>query len=139
MLVAALCVSPPVDGPVVRPFAPEGRYAGHWGVDFAVERGSPVHAVAGGTVTFAGEVAGVATVTIDHGGGVKTSYSYLASLSVEPGERASPGAVVGMSGIDHGLAALHLSVRVRGRYVDPMGWLRCTHPPALARLIPLAS
>lgn len=139
ILVAMLCVPPPVDGPIVRPFAPEGRFAGHWGADFAVAEGSPVHTVAGGVVTFAGSVAGVTTVTVEHGGGLKSSYSYLASVTVQPGDRVAARTVVGTSGTDHGVAAVHLSVRIGGRYVDPLQWLRCTRPPPIARLMPLAS
>lgn len=125
LLLAALwCpVLPPVSGPVARPFAPVGAYGGHWGVDLAVPPGTPVHAAAAGVVTFAGSVAGRSSVTIDHGG-MRTSYSYLSRVTVAPGPIAA-GAIVGLSGIDRGIAALHLSVRVGDRYVDPERLLGC--------------
>ena len=59
----------PVPGDVVREFAPQGAYAGHWGVDLAAEAGTPVRAARDGVVTFAGPVAGrlSAIVTADVG------------------------------------------------------------------------
>ena len=52
----------PVDGPVLRAFAfdPAHPYAGgqHRGVDIGAAEGTPVHAPADGTVTFAGSVPG---------------------------------------------------------------------------------
>ena len=51
-------LAPPVDGEITAPYAPIGRYGGHWGADFAAPPGSPVNTAAAGTVTFAGSVAG---------------------------------------------------------------------------------
>ncbi len=113
-------------GQVVRAFAPVGSYGGHWGVDFATEQGNTVRAVADGVVTFAGTVAGVRTVTIFHGGSLRTSYSYLASISVTTGDRLLAGDALGESGTDHGVGALHLSSRVGARYVDPALVLSCS-------------
>ena len=75
----------PVQGPIVRGFAPIGRFAGHWGVDIAVAEGTAVRAPGPGVITFAGLVAGMLSVTVDHGGGVKTSLSHLGSIAVEYG------------------------------------------------------
>ena len=62
---------PPVDGPISRHFEPpQGPYGpGHRGIDLAVPEGTPVRAAAAGTVSFAGVVAGVLAVTIDHPSG----------------------------------------------------------------------
>ncbi|NOY56615.1 MAG: M23 family metallopeptidase [Actinobacteria bacterium] len=122
-------------GRVVRTFAPVGSYAGHWGVDLAMERGSAVRAVADGTVTFANVVAGVRTVTIFHGGSLRTSYSYLLAITVAPGDRLHAGDVLGESGTDHGVGALHLSARVGTRYIDPALVLSCSR--GSLRLVPL--
>lgn len=134
LLVLAL-VSPgcaglqtPVDGPIVEAFAPLGRYAGHWGVDFAVPIGTPVGAAAPGTVTFVGVVVGNRTVTIDHGG-LKTSYSYLVSASTRRGRVVRTGDVIGRSGYHGERPSLHLSVRVDGVYVDPEPVLTCDLVP----------
>ena len=48
--------------------APDTPYGpGHRGIDLPTLVGAPVRAVAGGTVTFAGSVAGTDVITIDHG------------------------------------------------------------------------
>ena len=119
----------PTPGPIVREFAPVGNYAGHWGIDIATPVGSPVEAAEGGTVTFAGEVAGVLSVTVHHGGGLRTSYSYLSETAVVRGQFVLRGEEIGASGVDHGVAAVHFSVRVGDTYQDPMGWLRCLSAP----------
>jgi murein DD-endopeptidase MepM/ murein hydrolase activator NlpD len=121
-----LCVglAAPVGGSIVAGFAPVGRWAGHWGVDFAADPGTPVRAAGSGIVSFNGTVAGNRTITIDHGGGLKTSYSYLETAS--PGVwRVVAGEVIARSGMAHGSDALHFSVRIDGVYVDPMTVLGC--------------
>ena len=127
------CVAPP--GVVERTFAPVGTYGGHWGADFAMEAGSDVIVVADGIVSFAGTVAGMNTVTVDHGGGIRTSYSYLEAIRVRRGERVHRGDVLGTSGMDHGIAALHFSTRVNGSYVDPSFVFSCVG--GILRLSPL--
>jgi murein DD-endopeptidase MepM/ murein hydrolase activator NlpD len=120
LFLASTCMfGAPVDGPVVRPFAPQGAYGGHWGVDLAVPVGTQVRPIAPGVVSFSGEVAGRPSVTVDHGGGLRSSYSYLTERSVTVGQRVDRSSVIGTSGVDHGIGALHLSVRVGRIYVDP--------------------
>lgn len=127
----------PVPGSAVRPFAPEGSYGGHWGIDLEAEPGSAVRAAASGVVSFAGLVAGMQSVTVHHGGGVRTSYSYLSSVMASPGPVAR-GSVVGLTGVDHDVSALHFSLRIRDRYLDPMLVLRCNAvvPASALRLLP---
>jgi murein DD-endopeptidase MepM/ murein hydrolase activator NlpD len=134
MLVAALllvlvgdfpCFHAPIEGTVGERFAPEGRYAGHWGMDWEAPAGSPVRAVAPGTVTFAGLVVGNRTVTVHHGGALRTSYSYLESIAVTDGQRVVAGQLVGRSGLAHGRPGLHLSLRLGDRYLDPALLLGC--------------
>lgn len=124
-----LRLNPPVSGPVIHGYGPEGLYAGHWGIDIAVPLGATVRAADDGVVSFSGTVAGNKTVSIDHGGGLKTSYSFLESQSVGRGAWVAAGTGLGRSGLVHDLeapiAALHFSVRVDGAYVDPAKLLRC--------------
>jgi len=138
--LAPLCVGlqPPVAGPVIERFAPVGRYAGHWGLDFAVVSGTAVRAADAGTVTFAGTVAGNRTLTLDHGGGLRTSYSYLSTATVERGDYVDESIILGTSGNGHGSPALHFSVRVGPRYVDPLAIVGCrvTTPSRALRLVP---
>jgi murein DD-endopeptidase MepM/ murein hydrolase activator NlpD len=112
-------VQPPVDGPVVAPFAPIGRYAGHWGVDFAAPPGAAVRTPAAGRVTFAGSVAGRLSVSIDLGRGMVTTVSYLSEVVARRGDRVASADLVARSGRAHDLDAVHLSLRIDGTYVDP--------------------
>lgn len=124
---AQTCVglTEPVRGPIVGGFAPVGQFSGHWGVDWAVSAGTEVGAAGAGTVTFAGRVAGNLTVTVAHGGGLRTSYSYLSALTVRRGEQVGRGTVLGRSGVDHSREALHFSARLGSTYIDPVPLLRC--------------
>jgi len=119
----------PASGPIIRDFAPVGSYGGHWGIDIAAPQGTAVAAAEQGVVTFAGEVAGVLSVTVHHGGGLRTSYSYLRDIIVLRGQRVTRGEQVGSSGLDHELAAIHFSVRVGDIYQDPTFWLGCFLAP----------
>lgn len=119
----------PVSGAVVAAFAPVDDYAGHWGVDLAAAPGTVVRAPGAGIVSFSGTVAGRRSVTIDLGGDVKASLSYLASGSVVAGDPVQAGDPIGLSGPAHDREAVHFSIRVHGEYVDPMPWLGCTVEP----------
>ncbi len=130
----------PVSGPVIRPFdPPTSPYgAGHRGIDVAAAVGSPVVAAAPGVVSFAGPVGGQLFVSVDHGGGVVSSYSFLSAVGVRRGDAVAQGQDVGRSGQGHaGITPthLHFGVRVDGEYVDPLSFLA---PPSLVGLIRLA-
>ena len=57
-----------------------------------------VRASADGTVVFAGPVAGTLHVTLRHGDGVRTSYSFLGAVDVVLGQRVRAGDRVGTAG-----------------------------------------
>ncbi len=137
----AVCagLAPPVDGSPVRRFAPDGRYSGHWGVDWGIPVGTSVAAAGPGTISFTGVVAGNLTVTVDHGGGLRTSYSYLGSVLVEKGQHVDVSSVIGTSGRSHGFPGLHFSVRVGDTYVDPLSIIGCrdSYPSQALRLVPV--
>ncbi|HEY8525128.1 MAG TPA: peptidoglycan DD-metalloendopeptidase family protein [Acidimicrobiales bacterium] len=107
---------PPVDGPVVDPFRPPpGPYGpGNRGLEYDTEPGAPVRASAAGTVVFAGPVAGSRHVTVRHADGVRTSYSYLATISVALGQRVEQGDRLGTAG-----ERLHFGARMGDAYFDP--------------------
>ena len=111
---------PPVEAPVADPFRPpEDRYGpGNRGIEYDTLPGQVVRAAAAGTVSFAGPVAGSLYVTVDHGGGVVSSYSFLMRMSVRTGARVDQGRVIGVAG-----ERLHFSVRVNDDYVDPAGFI----------------
>jgi murein DD-endopeptidase MepM/ murein hydrolase activator NlpD len=89
----------PVRAPVVDRFRlPDGPFgAGNRGWEHATPPGTPVRATAPGTVTFAGQVAGNLHVSVLHADGVRSTYSYLASLSVVAGQVVAAGQLVGRS------------------------------------------
>lgn len=134
----------PVAGRVVRPFqAPLTRYGrGHLGVDFAAAPGTLVRAAGAGTVVFAGLVANARHVVVRHAGGLRTSYSFLASIRVRGGEVVAPGEVVGTTGgrgEHHGPAVLHLGLRIGDAYVDPMRLFASAGLPLRVHLAPIAA
>jgi murein DD-endopeptidase MepM/ murein hydrolase activator NlpD len=133
-----ICLGNPVPGPVIAPFAPVGQYGGHWGVDFAASFGDAVVAPITGTVTFAGSVAGMNTVTIQPAPGVKVSVSYLSSIAVVTGEVVARGDLIGNAGLAHGTSGVHLSVRIDDVYVDPAGLFSC-QPTDITRALRLVT
>lgn len=105
--------------------APEDPYApGHRGLDVSAPLDTPVRASAPGIVSFSGSVAGNRSVTVDHGNGLLTSYSYLGVLSVTKGTPVEQGEIVGTVGAGHAGSSMpphvHLSARRDGFYFDPM-------------------
>jgi hypothetical protein len=130
---------PPIDGPVLRGFAPPLRAFGpeHLGVDYRAAPGTPVHAAGPGVVAFAGVVAGAVHVVVAHDGNLRTSYSFLAAASVHRGQRVEVGTVLGQaggSGENHS-GVVHFGLRVGDTYVDPLVLFR---PPDLAKVVHLA-
>lgn len=123
---------PPVDAPVTDPFRPPPRpwLPGNRGIEFATSPGTPVRSAARGVVSFAGAVAGALHVTVTHPDGIRTSYSFLASIAVAAGAAVAKGQVVGRSG-----ERLHVGARRGDTYVDPAS-LWADGPPWV-RLVPL--
>lgn len=123
--IGAICLLSPVNGPVIAGYSPTGQYSGHWGVDYAVAPGEQLRAPAGGSVTFAGSVAGMNSVTIEPVSGFKVSVSYLSEVVVTRGAHVSQGQLIGLAGAAHGVAGVHMSTRIDGAYVNPLGQLGC--------------
>jgi murein DD-endopeptidase MepM/ murein hydrolase activator NlpD len=123
---------------VLTPFgAPENPFwPGHRGVDLAGSVGQPVRAARGGTVVFAGPVAGHGVVSVQHDDGLRTTYEPLAPI-VHAGAVVATGAVLGTLVAGHrGCASpcLHWGLRRdRLEYVDPLVLLR----PPRVRLLPV--
>ena len=133
----------PVDGEVVSEFAPPAaRYgAGHLGVDFHATPGTAVRAVGPGEITYAGTVAGARHVVVTHAGGLRTSYSFLASIAVRRGQAVRGGETVGTSGdtgANHDRDVLHLGLRSGEEYVDPMLLFGAVDLASVVHLAPTA-
>jgi murein DD-endopeptidase MepM/ murein hydrolase activator NlpD len=97
----------------------------HTGVDLANDEGTPVRAAAPGVVSWTGAmpIRGNAVI-IDHGGGVKTGYHHLSSISVASGQEVTEGETIGLVGMT-GLATgphLHWELTIWGVNVDPITW-----------------
>ncbi len=108
---------PPVDGPIVDRFRPpfERWGPGNRGVDYRVAPGTPVAASAPGEVVFAGPVGGDLHVVVLHADGLRSSYSFLASIVVRRGQLVAAGERLGTAG-----ELVHFGVRDGDRYLDPL-------------------
>jgi len=95
----------------------------HPGIDFPAPFGTPVYAARSGRITWAAWWPGGYgnLVSIAHGGGVRTMYAHLSSITVVRGQRVSMGTLVGRVG-STGLSTgphLHFEERLRGAAIDP--------------------
>jgi murein DD-endopeptidase MepM/ murein hydrolase activator NlpD len=132
----------PVVGPVIGVFEPpETPFgSGHRGIDIAAPFGTIVVAPETGVVAFAGPVGGELFVTLDHGGGLTSTYSWLSEVQVRRGDVIARGAPIARSGRGHAGSTtphLHLGVRQDGSYLDPMGFLGPLSVSDFIRLAPL--
>ncbi|KZM74628.1 M23 family metallopeptidase [Nocardia terpenica] len=124
---------------VVRPFDKplHDWLPGHRGVDLAGAAEQPVLAAGVGVVAFAGEVGAKPVVSIDHPGGLRTTYEPVRA-TVPVGRRVIRGDVVGALQPGHpGCPAvcLHWGLRRGHDYLDP---LRLLHRAPL-RLKPVGT
>ncbi|MEH0826881.1 M23 family metallopeptidase [Micromonospora sp. CPCC 205739] len=102
----------------------------HAGIDFAMPAGTPIRAVAAGTVVKAGDAGdgyGI-SVFIDHGNGYLTHYAHQSSLKVGVGDRVSAGEVIGYEGSTGDSTGPHLHFEVHQgqmwNQIDPAPFLR---------------
>ncbi|MFD0725854.1 murein hydrolase activator EnvC family protein [Lysobacter brunescens] len=104
---------------------PDGR-ASH-GLLISAGLGSPVRAVADGSVVFAEWMTGYGLIIIvDHGNGYLSLYAHNESLLKDVGTSVKRGDAVARVGNSGGLAqpALYFELRRNGQPVDPNSWLR---------------
>jgi murein DD-endopeptidase MepM/ murein hydrolase activator NlpD len=103
--------------PPTSPYGP-----GHRGVDLAGTVGQEVHAALGGTVTYAGMLAGRGVVVVDHGA-TRTTYEPVTS-AVRIGDAAEAGGVIGALGLTGShcfpRACLHWGWLDGETYLDPL-------------------
>ncbi|MCA9714938.1 MAG: M23 family metallopeptidase, partial [Myxococcales bacterium] len=97
-VVWPISASPEPDADAIRhPYGPRwiGQYDFHAGVDINVDVGTPVHAIAAGTVVSAtpwdGESTSGNTVLVEHAGDRFTAYLHLSELLVEDGQPLEVG------------------------------------------------
>lgn len=97
---------------------------GHRGVDLALDIGDDVLAAEDGIVAFAGLVAGMPVISIDHADGIRTTYQPVhAHVSVDKYVRA--GEVIGrLAPHPRGELGLHWGARTgKDQYINPLSLL----------------
>jgi len=120
----------PVQGRIIGFFGqPSNRLGGgavRNGIEIAADEYTPVRAIHGGSVGFAGPFTGFGTLVIlDHGGNGYSLYGYLASTALEQGQTVETGAEVGRVGLaPAGPPTLYFEMRIDGRSVNPVQWLK---------------
>jgi septal ring factor EnvC (AmiA/AmiB activator) len=96
------------------------------GIEVAAPEGTPATAVHDGTVAYAAPFTGFGTlVIVDHGSSAFTLYGHLLDAAVTAGTNVSAGTPLGRVGLaPSGEPALYFEVRIDGRPVNPLEWLR---------------
>ncbi len=123
----------PVDGyRLTARFGASGLWAStHTGLDFAAPEGTPLRAVAPGVIAetgYDGAYGNKTVLRLDDG--TVLWYAHQSAVEVEPGQRVSPGQVIGAVGSTGNVTGPHLHLEVRpgdGEPVDPDGWLHEHH------------
>ncbi len=108
----------PAAGPVTGVFGARRTLNGaprwpHFGVDIAAPAGAPVRAAASGQVSLAEELyLSGATVVVDHGFGLSSSYLHLGRIAVAPGDAVAQGDALGTVGATGRATGPHLDWRL---------------------------
>ncbi|MEV4413491.1 M23 family metallopeptidase [Catellatospora sp. NPDC049609] len=105
---------------------PQPWLPGHRGVDLAADPGTPVLAASAGTVVYAGRLAGRGVVSVDHPGGLRTTYEPVDAV-VKAGQQVAAGQPLGTLAPGHpgcpAAACLHWGLRRGREYLDPLAVL----------------
>ncbi|NZA27334.1 peptidoglycan DD-metalloendopeptidase family protein, partial [Luteimonas sp. SJ-92] len=118
----------PLSGTLLAGFGgrmPDGRASS--GVLIGAAAGTPVQAVADGTVVFSEWMTGYGLIAIvDHGNGHMSLYAHNDALAREVGDRVRRGDAVGSVGSSggQGQPALYFELRRDGKPIDPAAWLQ---------------
>lgn len=118
----------PVQGMVTSRFGSVStvRSGAHTGTDIACPQGTPIKAVASGTVVFAEKNGSYGNlIKVEHGNGVETWYAHCTDLYGVVGQQVKAGdviATVGSTGNSTG-NHLHLEIRVNGVAINPQKYL----------------
>lgn len=113
----------PVDGPILRPYAPSGP-ARNDGIDISAAPGTTVRAAEDGEVALISNSLGSLgkIILIRHAGGLTTVYGRVDGVTVRKGEMVTRGQTIGVVA-DTSPPSLHFEVRRGADSVDPAGYL----------------
>lgn len=93
----------------------------HLGVDYAAPTGTPVQAIAAGTVTFSGRSGGAGNlIKLRHANGFESYYLHLSRREVKAGQKVEQGQQIGRVGSTGLATGPHLDFRMRknGKYLN---------------------
>jgi murein DD-endopeptidase MepM/ murein hydrolase activator NlpD len=101
----------------------------HNGTDFGAPSGTPIFAVAHGTVTHVGPHGPSGNlVLLEHGGGIQTGYAHMSRFAqgIKAGDKVETRQLIGYVGTTGRSTGphLHFSVKKNGVFVDPMTALK---------------
>ncbi len=107
----------------LRRFFNEQERRPHSGLDIAAKEGTPIKAVANGTVIdsgnffFSGNM-----IYIDHGQGIISLYAHMSKISVKPGDLIKQGEVIGKVGQTGRVTGphLHFAIIANQTLIDPI-------------------
>jgi murein DD-endopeptidase MepM/ murein hydrolase activator NlpD len=110
---------------------------GHHGIDLAAKKGTPIYAVAAGTVTVGNDAHYGNFIAIDHDRHWRSLYAHLDAAGVHTGQIVAAGQAIGKVG-QTGMATgphLHVEVWHDGHLVDPQTMLAGLDERATARAL----
>ena len=128
----------PVDGVIIYRFGRQqlanNTTVRRDGIGIAVPQGTPVKAIADGTVRSTRSLGTYGpSVVIEHGAGFYSVYLYLGEIDVKNGQAVTRGQIVGRSGGENSDEGPHIEFQIRGetgrqpgqaQALDPIAWLR---------------
>jgi septal ring factor EnvC (AmiA/AmiB activator) len=122
----------PTEGRVVASFGREthprfGTETVRTGIDIETPEGTPIRAVAPGSVAYRGWLKGYGNLLVlDHGDGYHTLYAHASQILVDEGDQVKGGELIGRVGETGSVEGprLHFEVRSQSRAEDPQLWLR---------------
>jgi septal ring factor EnvC (AmiA/AmiB activator) len=96
------------------------------GIEISLAEGQPVRAVHEGTVAYADAFTGFGNlVIVDHADGAYSLYGYLSTVDIVRGDHVDAQSRIGASGRNPtGNPTLYFEMRVDGKPVDPLQWLK---------------
>ncbi len=134
----------PVQGKVARGFErPTGAYGegGHQGLDMLASPGTAVRAAGDGIVAWVGEVPRGIFVSVQHEGGLRSTYLDVRGILVRVGDRVVRGQIIAaVSGSRDGSTSsphLHFDTYLNGQPVDPRLLLGGLAAGSFVRLCPV--